>query len=159
MHARLLCALLLFTISAAADPGLFDTIHPKQTIVLVLPDGTCDAKVVENKVDHLTARLKNTTGPCGKRNTFVRVLRSDVHDVFDRQLTPHPDAPGAVRCALIGMTIAATTGGLYVGERFETQAGALAVMAAGGVAGALLCRIPHGPRYRVVADRIIPAQP
>jgi hypothetical protein len=159
MYSRVLTALIVFGIPAWADPGLFDKIHKKDVIPLVLPNGHCDARVVSREPNQLTVRLKGTTDACGERKSLAQLSRSDVQDVVDeRRSTAY--APGespVAHCVILVTTGAASTAGLAVGEATGSNLALLSVVAGSGIAAALLCR--QGPRYTVFTDRIVPAQP
>jgi len=159
MNRKLPCVLALLTIPAFADPALFDWIHLKQDAVLVLPDGTCDAKVVGRRAGQLTAKLKNTTRVCGRRNTLVTVSRADVLDVADRRLTGRqPGTSRAGWCFGLALALIGQPAALYVGEGLHSDVGALAVFAASAVAGGMLCR-DRTPRYVIVTERVAPERP
>ncbi len=154
MAHKLFLSLALCASPALADPALFVYLHPKQAVRLVLPDGTCDAKVVHREPDQLTARLKKATRLCGTQGALVIVVRNDVRDVVDRR----PPRPEPNRCALLGMALVGLPAARYLGsDAVSSQTGALAVLAASGIAAGLLCR-DHTPRYVVLTDRITPAQ-
>jgi hypothetical protein len=158
MGTRLLFTLALLAIPSVADSELFDKIPAKQMIAVVLPDGSCYAKVVRREPGQLTVRLTSTTTVCGKRKSFVRVLRGDVRDVVDRRtVTRGPDTAYSERC--VGKVLAgAVIAGLGMEEAARSYAPGLLTLAGGGIAAALLCREPH-PRYGVFADRIIQDRP
>jgi hypothetical protein len=61
MDRKLVLVFPLFTISVSAELALFDELHRRQAIVLVLPDGSYDAKVIARARDRLTASLAKTT--------------------------------------------------------------------------------------------------
>ena len=78
---------------------MFDQIHEKNAVTLVLSDGPFDAKVVRREPEHLTVRLKNTTRTCGQRKSLVAVSRSDVQDIVDRHsVVPRPDTSDSGQC-------------------------------------------------------------
>ena len=155
MTAKLLVTLTLLAGPLAADPALFDFVRTKQIIVLVLPDGACDAKVVRREPGRLTARLKKTTRLCGSHGALVTVPRDAVRDVaYVRSARPEPSTCAIGAIALVGVPAAQYLGSDAVG----TQTGALAVLAASGIVGGWLCR-DRGPRYAIVTDRLTPAQP
>jgi hypothetical protein len=156
MGSKILFGVILLTTPAVADPRLFDKIQDREAITLVLPNGPCDAKVVRREPEELTVRLKSTTSVCGKRRSLVMVSRSDIQDVVERRRAERAPDP---QCALIGMTAAATTAGRAVGELTGNYPAMLAIIAGGGIAGALVCREGRHTPYVVYTDRLVPAQP
>ena len=134
MGSRLLLMLVLLAIPAAADLGLFDQIHEKDAVTLVLPDGPCDAKVVKREPRQLTVGLKDTTRTCGKRKSLFMVSRSDVQDVVDRHsITPRPDSSGSGQC-LGKLGLGVLLAGYGVASKTESEPRGLLVMAVGGIA-------------------------
>ena len=78
---------------------MFDQIHEKDAVTVVLPDGPCDAKVVRREPGQLTIRLTSTTRTCGKRKSLFTVSRSDVQDIVDRHsVVPRPDTSDSGQC-------------------------------------------------------------
>ena len=156
MDRKVWFVLSVFTVPAAANPAQFDLIFPKQAIVLVLPDGTCDAKVVTRGGDQMTARLKRTTRLCGKRNALVTVSRADVREVVG--VAPDPGISRGGLCAIGAIAFVGGPASMAVSEGLGSNAGGLAVLVASGIAGYLFCR-EHRPRYGVFTDRVTPVQP
>ena len=158
MGGRLVLMLALLTIPAAADSGLFDQIHEKDAVTVVLPDGPCDAKVVRREPGQLTVSLRITTRTCGKRKSLFTVSRSDVHDIVDRRsITPRPDSSGSGQC-LGKLGLGVLLAGRGVMELTQSEPPGLLVWAVGGIAAAVYCHEPLS-RYGIFTDQIVPAQP
>ena len=153
MSTKLLLTAALLAIPATADSQLFDKIHAKQTIAVVLPDGSCYAKVVRRETDQLTVKLTSTTNVCGQRKSLVRVLRSDVRDVVDRRsVTRGQDTAASELC--VGKVLAgAVIAGTVMQEAARSYVPWPIALAGGGITAAFLCRETH-PRYGVFTDRI-----
>jgi len=159
MGSRLLLMLVLLTIPAAADPGLFNQIQVKQAVTLVLPDGPCDAKVIRREPGQLTVSLKVTTRTCGKRKSLITVSRSDVQEIVDRHaIVPKPDTSDSGQC-LGKLMLGPLLAGRGVMEATQSEPPGLLVMVVGGIAVAVYCHEPRRPRYGIFTDRIAPAQP
>ena len=151
--------MVLLAIPAAADPGLFDQIHEKDAVTVVLPDGPCDAKVVRREPGQLTIRLTSTTRTCGKRKSLFTVSRSDVQDIVDRHsIEPRPDRSGAGQC-LGKLGLGVLWAGYGVASATQSEPPGLLVWAIGGIAVAAYCHEARRPRYGVFTDRIVSAQP
>jgi hypothetical protein len=159
MGSRLLLILVLLTIPAAADTGLFNQIHVKDAVTLVLPDGPCDAKVIRREPGQLTVSLKITTRTCGKRKSLFTVSGSDVQDIVDRRsIVPRPDTSGSGQC-LGKLMLGPLLAGRGVMEATQSEPPGLLVMVVGGIIVAVYCHEPRRPRYGIFTDRIVPAQP
>jgi len=158
MGSRLLLMLVLLTIPAAADPGLFNQIQVKEAVTLVLPDGPCDAKVIRREPGLLTVSLKITTSTCGKRKSLFTVSRSDVQDVVDRRSLPRPDTTGSEQC-LGKLGLGVLLAGYGVASATQSEPPGLLVWAIGGIAVAAYCHEPGRPRYGIFTGRIAPVQP
>ena len=158
MGSRLVLMLALLAIPVAADPGLFDQIHEKDAVTVVLPDGPCDAKVVRREPGQLTVSLKITTRTCGKRKSLFTVSRSDVQDIVDRRSnSPRPDSSGSGQC-LGKLGLGVLWAGYGVASAAQSEPPGLLVWVVGGIAAAVYCHEPQS-RYGIFTDRIVPAQP
>lgn len=155
---KLAVALTVFATSASADPVLFERIHKKNVIEIVIPGGECEARVVKRALDELTVRLKNTTAACGQANALVTLSRSNLRDVVDnRRSTGYaPRGSQGGQCAAIG-TALAVPAGIAVGVLARNVWASLGIFAGGGVATAIVCN--KDTHYTVFLDHIDPAQP
>lgn len=159
MGGKVLLMVVAATILAWADPGLFDQIHVKDAVTVVLPDGPCDAKVVRREPGQLTVRLTSTTSTCGKRKSLVTVSRSDVQDVVDRHsIKSGPDTSDSDQCSA-KLMLGALLAGQGVMEAARSYRAGLLAMVGGGIAAAIYCHEPGRPRYGIFTGRIVPAQP
>ncbi len=159
MFGRISTALVLLSLPAMADSGMFQQVRDKDPVTLVLPDGECDAKVVSRNLDRLTLKLKRKTGACGERDSLVVLSRMDVQDVVNN--TRRTNRPGESRagfCAAAAMALVGVPSALAIAEGARNAPVALLVLFGSGVGGALLCREGH-TRYTVFTERIVPAQP
>jgi hypothetical protein len=148
--------MVLVAIPAAANPLLFNEIHKKQTVRIVLPDDQCEAKVVKRDLDHLTVRLKvKKTGPdCVRQSrSLVLVSRSDIKDVVDER---HSTESFRGACTTLVTALAAPTA-VAVGMWTGNGVAMMFTAAGGGVTAGILCH--QATRYTVFVERIVPARP
>lgn len=159
MRLRVLTALTLFVIPVVAEPGLFHQIRNKAVVTLVMPQGECEAEVVQRALDQLTLRLKKTTDACGKVSSRVRLSLRDVEDIVDnrRPAVHGGDMSRSKACALFGLLLGGYAG-VAVAEKTGRDEPVVPLIAAGGIGGAVLCR-DRGSRFSVFIKQVVRAQP
>jgi hypothetical protein len=158
MGYKLWLALVTMALPAlAGDVRLLHQIREKDRIALVLPAGSCRAKVVKRDLNGLTVKFDRTTAACGKQKSQATLSREDVQDVVDdrRGFVRAPGMSPAANCAVLASTLVAVTAGVAIGEITGSNIGTLSAIVAGGALGAFVCR-SRDPLYTVFADRIAP---
>ncbi|HYL75342.1 MAG TPA: hypothetical protein VEU96_14110 [Bryobacteraceae bacterium] len=159
MFFRISTALALLSMPMVADSGLFLQIRDKDTVTLVVPNGSCDAKVVSRSLDRLTLKLQRKTGPCGERDSLVSLSRMDVQDVAgNTRRGRHSGESRAGFCAAAATALVGAPSALAISEGAGNEPVALLVLLGSAVGGAILCRERH-TRYTIFTERIVPSQP
>lgn len=155
---KIAIALAVFATSASADPALFERIHKRNVVQIVIPGGECEGKVVRRALDELTVKLKTTTAACGQANALVTLSRSDLRDVVDNRASmgygPRGSRGGKCTAIAAPLIVPAT---VVVGILTRNVWATLAISAGGGVAAGILCN--KETNYTVFLDQIGPAQP
>ena len=154
-HRELTIAVVLvtFALPAWADPALFEKIHKRNVIEIVLPGGECEARVVRRALDELTVKLKSSTSACGSANALMTLSRSNLRDVVDDRgaMGYGPRRSGAGQCAAIGSALIVPAG-IAVGILTRSPWASLGIFTGGGVATGILCN--KATRYTVFVEQI-----
>jgi hypothetical protein len=154
---KLAIAWAIFATSAWGDPALFERIHKRNVVEIVIPGGECEGKVVKRALGEITVKLKRTTAACGQANTLVRLSSSNLRDVVDNRRSVGSSArgPRGGKCEAIALPlIVPATVAVAILTR-NAWAG-LAISAGGGVAAGILCN--KNTRYTLFLNQIDPAQ-